>query len=66
MEEIKGRKRWNKDIAYNHHIEGFNKNKDLIYIIDNGVTLCTNCHRKFHKKYGSGDNSLEQFLSFIK
>jgi len=48
-----------------HHIESFNTNKKLIYLIDNGVTLCEKCHKSFHKKYGSGGNTLEQFLHFI-
>jgi len=49
-----------------HHIESFNNNIKLIFNINNGVTLCSNCHKKFHNKYGKGNNNLEQFLSFIK
>lgn len=49
-----------------HHIENFNKYKNLIYIIDNGITFCENCHKKFHKKYGRDNNNLAQLLCFIK
>lgn len=35
--------------------------------INNGGTLCENCHVNFHKKYGrKGDNTLEQWNEFVK
>jgi len=32
-----------------HHIEPFSINKDLRLSIDNGLTLCKNCHVELHK-----------------
>lgn len=49
-----------------HHLDGFSNNKKLRYITNNGITLCEGCHSDFHKQYGAGNNTLEQFLSFIK
>lgn len=47
-----------------HHIEGFD-NKKSRYLIDNGITLCVNCHNDFHNQFGRGKNNTTQFLSFI-
>lgn len=35
-------------ILHCHHIEHFSKNKDLRFEINNGLTLCFNCHKKLH------------------
>lgn len=32
---------------------------------DNGITLCKACHSSFHKRYGYGKNTREQFREFI-
>jgi 5-methylcytosine-specific restriction endonuclease McrA len=29
-----------------HHIEPFSVSPDLMYIVDNGLTLCKDCHKK--------------------
>lgn len=34
-----------------HHIEDASHNKDLRYLPDNGVTLCSGCHTAFHTMY---------------
>ena len=34
--------------------------------INNGIVLCSNCHDDFHKKYGKGDNNIQQLLKFLK
>jgi len=35
-----------------HHIKSFKDNLDLRYDVNNGVTLCGQCHRKWHKENG--------------
>lgn len=47
-----GRKRSNTLMINAHHLNSFNTNKELRYDVDNGVTLCEDCHFDFHKKYG--------------
>jgi hypothetical protein len=44
-----------------HHLYSYNDYIDLRYDIDNGITLCEQCHYSFHKKYGFKKNTKEQF-----
>lgn len=48
-----------------HHLNGFDKFKEDRLKVENGVTLCKECHMKFHKAYGYGNNTEEQFYEFI-
>ena len=50
----------------NHHLEGWHWCKELRFEISNGVTLCRDCHNKFHKKFGLGWNTSEQFYQFLR
>lgn len=47
-----------------HHIEAYNTSPKLRYDINNGVTLCQGCHMNFHKLYGFGHNTKEQFFEY--
>ena len=38
-----------------HHIKSYSKFKELRYEVDNGITVCIECHRKIHKKVETGD-----------
>jgi 5-methylcytosine-specific restriction endonuclease McrA len=49
-----------------HHVFNFADNPDVRTSADNGVTLCINCHKDFHKQYGvrnTDDKQLSEFLS---
>ena len=48
-----------------HHLNSWNKYKELRFEINNGITLCEDCHKKFHHIYGYGDNTELQFLDFL-
>jgi ribosomal protein L40E len=47
-----------------HHLYSYEKNKDIALEVENGVSLCANCHEEFHKEYGYGDNTKEQYITF--
>lgn len=48
-----------------HHLNGYNWYKEGRVDPDNGITLCKKCHKEFHKIYGQGDNTKEQFEEFM-
>lgn len=55
----------NKDNLQVHHILNFLTHVKLRYDESNGITLCDNCHRLFHSKYGFKNNNLEQLKEFL-
>ncbi len=48
-----------------HHLYSYDSYLDLRTNLDNGVCLCHDCHDKFHKLYGFGENTAEQFNEFL-
>lgn len=48
-----------------HHIESWASNRDLRLIQSNGITLCQDCHIKFHQKYGYNNNNRQQLNKFL-
>lgn len=49
-----------------HHIYSWNSHKKLRYVASNGSTLCEECHKIFHKKYGLGNNTRKQYNEWRK
>lgn len=48
-----------------HHINGYNWDVNNRFNIDNGITLNKEIHKEFHKMYGKGNNTKEQFIGFV-
>ena len=49
---------------HSHHLESYNSNKELRLDFNNGVCLCEHCHKEFHKMYGYGNNTKQQYIEF--
>ncbi|MGL5549233.1 MAG: HNH endonuclease [Culicoidibacterales bacterium] len=49
-----------------HHIDGYNWCEEKRTDVNNGATLCVECHKNFHSTYGYGDNNKKQYKEFIK
>lgn len=41
-----------------HHKKEVCNNKDLVFVLDNGITLCKQCHYKTYKFYGNQFNRI--------
>lgn len=49
-----------------HHLYGYDKYKELRTSLNNGITLCEQCHKSFHDIYGRGNNTEKQFIEYKK
>ena len=47
-----------------HHIEPYSKAKEKRVLVENGVTLCEDCHRDFHAIYGRKQFGEKEFSEF--
>lgn len=48
-----------------HHLDGWSVSKEKRLDVDNGVTLCEDCHKDFHGKYGYGGNTKIQYDEWL-
>lgn len=48
-----------------HHIYGYSKYKNLRTDMDNGICLCEECHKLYHKQHGFKNNTWEDFKIFL-
>lgn len=48
-----------------HHLFGYKDNKSLRVDVNNGVTLCSFCHNKYHSVYGYDDVNPVDFVKFM-
>lgn len=47
-----------------HHLNSYDWDKENRTNPMNGITLCVNCHTDFHKEYGYGKNTREQYEEY--
>lgn len=47
-----------------HHINNYADFPKLRTELSNGITLCINCHKSFHKLFGQKKNTTDQFMEF--
>lgn len=48
-----------------HHIKNYAEYMKLRLDINNGITLCVKCHKRFHKRYGLRHNTNRQLMEFL-
>lgn len=51
-----------------HHIINFAKlfhENQYLFDINNGITFCIDCHKQFHRKYGTKNNNQHQIFEFV-
>ena len=53
-------------VMHAHHLNAKTLFPKQSLDVNNGVTLCQNCHIDFHTSYGAGSNTKEQFEEFKK
>jgi hypothetical protein len=49
-----------------HHKNCWADFPSLRFVLDNGVTCCTKCHKSFHSGYGYGRNTESQWTNFMQ
>ena len=48
-----------------HHIINWVSQEEYRYDVDNGITLCKDCHTQFHKLYSRSNNTQQQIEEYI-
>lgn len=49
-----------------HHLDGYDWCKESRWDVNNGITLCNTCHNDFHRVFGYGLNTREQFEEYME
>ena len=49
-----------------HHILSWIEHENKRYDLDNGICLCKECHKEFHKIYKYKNNGFEQLEEYVK
>lgn len=49
-----------------HHLDGYNWCVERRFDISNGITLCEECHKEFHRQFGYKNNTEQQFEEFMR
>lgn len=47
-----------------HHLNSYNSDVENRFNVNNGITILSDIHKQFHKQYGYGNNTKEQFEGF--
>ena len=48
-----------------HHIMNYSEYEELRVDVNNGITMCKECHKDFHTRYGYKNNNFMQLVNFI-
>ena len=49
-----------------HHLYAAKKYPEFVYALENGIVLHKSIHNQYHKAFGYGKNTLEEFQLFLK
>lgn len=49
-----------------HHLDSYDWCKEKRFDVENGIVLCEDCHKNFHRLYGYGKNTRNQFYEYQK
>ena len=49
-----------------HHIKNWRDCVTLRYDVNNGITMCSDCHMRFHSIYGERNNNEEQLQEYLE
>lgn len=53
------------DRLHAHHKDGYHWCKERRFDLDNGATLCSECHKGFHLIYGKANNTEAQYIEWL-